>query len=103
MDGGGGIIPSELEAIARLRLDVLFHRFVFQIVEDIPIAIEHDAARRSQNCRAARPAERLETVAALSLPNDRLPALEVERRFLRVGKLPIILIVIAATGGRHAR
>src|SRR2546422_1408633 len=38
-------------------------------------------------------------IAAPSLPGDRPAAVELERRFLRVGELPVIVEVVAAPRG----
>src|SRR2546422_8910209 len=41
-------------------------------------------------------------IAAPSLPGDRPAAVELERRFLRVGELPVIVEVVAAPRGGDA-
>ncbi len=81
----------------------LLHDFVFEIVDDVTVAIDYHRCRwcREPRCRARTVVE-IESVAALPLPDDALAAVEHERRFLRVGELPIVGVVEASARRDHA-
>src|SRR5687767_2743729 len=101
--GSVGIVPGEIETVGDLRLAHLSHHRARDVVMHVAAAIEHDRAVRSENLRPTPAAERLSAVAALSLPDDGLSAVELEDHFLGVGKLPVVVEVVAAASGAHAR
>src|SRR6266699_901925 len=64
-------------------------------------------ARKFAMCSAVHhppPATALDRIgiAAQPLPRDRPAAVELERRLLRVGELPVVVEMVAAAGGRAA-
>src|SRR5439155_13656312 len=100
---GHVVVRVGVEAVARLYGKGRLHDLLLEIVHRVAVAIEHHAAGRAQDGRAARAAVRAEAVAALPLPDDGLPARELETGFLRIGELPVVGEVVAAADGRDAR
>src|SRR2546426_2801583 len=97
------VVGAGVEAVPRPRGEGRLHHLLLEIVHRITVAVEHHAAGRAQDGRAARPAERGQAVAALPLPDDGLPARELETGLLRIGELPIVGEVMAAAEGRDTR
>jgi len=95
------IIPDDVRAIRRLRKGLLPNDFVFQVVEDIPITVDEDAAVGAEDDRAAFAVEESKTVAALTVLGDHLAAVRPKfiGDFLGIGKLPVILKVEALADG----
>src|SRR5439155_160849 len=85
-----------IEAVPRLRGEGLLHDFALQVVHGVAVAIHDDAAGRAEDGGAALATIRGQPVAALALPDDGLPARELEAGFLGVGELPVVVEVIAA-------
>src|SRR5213080_2681377 len=100
---GHVVVGAGVEAVPRPQGERRLHHLLLEVVHGVAVAVEHHAARRPQDSRAARAAVRAQAVAALALPDDGLPARELEAGFLRIGELPIVGEVIAAADGRDAR
>src|SRR5438552_15329836 len=99
---GRVVVGADVEPVTRLRREILLDDRVLEVVDDVPVAVHHHAPGRAEDCGTARAAVGGQAVAALSLPDDGLPAGELERGFLGVGELPVIVEVIATAGRRHA-
>src|ERR1700704_4083990 len=96
------MVAEGVEAVAlRCGFELLDH-FVLEIVDDIAVAVDDHAAVGAKHRGATRAIVDTEPVAALSLPDDALPSVEDEGRFLGVGELPVIRVVEASTGGDDA-
>src|SRR5438094_128398 len=93
---GHVVVGMRIEAVPRLRGEGLLHYFALQVVHGVAVAIHDDAAGRAEDGGAALATIRGQPVAALALPDDGLPARELEAGFLGVGELPVVVEVIAA-------
>src|SRR6266576_6478806 len=102
VQGGHVVVGADVETVARPRGERLLDDLILEVIDDIPVAVHHYASGRAEDCGPALPAKRGEAVAALALPDDSLPAGELEHGLLGVGKLPVIVEVIATTRRRHA-
>src|SRR6184192_2063666 len=94
---GHVVVGAEVEAVPPLGGERLLHGLALEIVDRVAVAVHHRAAARTENGGASAAVERLRAVAALPLPDDRLAVREVEAGFLRVGKLPVVFEVVAAS------
>ncbi len=87
------IVANSVETVTlRCRLH-LFDNLVLEIVDDVAVPIDYHATVGAEDSGTTRAPVELESVTALSLPDDALAALEYERRFLRVGELPVVGVV----------
>src|SRR5262249_42474226 len=91
------------EAVSLFRFDVLFHDLAFEIVEDVAVTIENEAALRPVRDSAATTSEERLAIAALTMPHDALSVSKLERGVLRVGKLPVVRVVKASAVRLDAR
>src|SRR5206468_5633824 len=82
--------------------DVLVDELLVQVVHGVAVLIGDHGPRRAVDDRPAAAVFDGVRIAAPSLPGDRAAAVELERRLLRVGELPVVLEVIAAAGGGDA-
>src|SRR5512144_2898480 len=91
------IVGADVQGIARFRGGHLPDHAALRIVDDVAVAIEHDAPPRAEYRAAARTPEGLQPVAALPVPDDGLSTRELERRFLGVGNLPVVVEIVPAS------
>src|SRR5260221_8543664 len=101
--GRRSVVAREIDTRAALRLHVLLHQLPLHVVLNVAVAVEADAAIRAVDGIAPAALEQAQTVAALTLPHDPTPAVELEGHFLCVGKLPVVIEVIAPSRRRHGR
>src|SRR5687768_13718868 len=99
---GVGIIASEIQTIRDGRLPRLANDLALHVVVHIAVAIQHDRSVGAQHLRPAPAPERLRSVAALSLPDQRFAIGELEDDFLRVREFPVIVEVISSPRGADA-
>src|SRR5437773_4740244 len=99
---GHVVVGADVETVARPRGERLLDDLILEVIDDIPVAVHHHASGRAEDCGTALPAKRGEAVAALALPDDGLPAGDLEHGLLGVWELPVIVEVIAPSGRRHA-
>src|SRR5438445_7820988 len=96
------IIATRRECVIDGRRDILLHDLVVHVVHDVPVLIEHHRAGRAVDHRPAASALDGIGIAAQPLPRNRAAAVELERRLLRVGELPVVVELIAAARGGAA-
>src|SRR6266516_886880 len=94
VQAGHVVVGAKVETVTRLRGERLLDDLILEIIDDIAIAVHHDAPGRAEDCGTARAAVGGKAVAALPLPYDGLPAGELEHGLLRVGELPFIVEMI---------
>src|SRR5205823_6484922 len=100
---GHVVVRTGVEAVHVLRGQRLPGDLVVEVVHSVAVTVHDDAARGAEDGGAALAAEGGQAVAALSLPDDGLPARELEAGFLGVGELPIVGEVIATADRGDAR
>ncbi len=83
--------------------DVCLDDLSREVVQDVALAIQHETPLRPVGHGTAAAVEERLAVAALPVPDDPLAAVELERRVLRIGELPVVGIVHACAAGRHPR
>src|SRR5216683_7172897 len=78
VQAGHVVVGTDVETVTCLRREILLDDRVLEVIDDIPVAVHHHASGRAEDCGTARATVGGQAVAALSLPDDGLPAGELE-------------------------